>query len=408
MSDAQHAPVESAPISGRATALLRGISILLILVGAMFSLITLASDGGAGRFGFSYLMGVSFLWAIVLGSLFFVALQHVTHSVWSVVLRRVAEMFAAPMWLVAVLFVPVLLFAVLPESFGLFPWLDPEVVDGDHLLEGKKPYLNLTFFSARAILFFAVWVGFTAFFVGRSLRQDEGAGGVESSLTMRKAAAPFMVLFAFTITFASFDWFMSLDPHWFSTILGVYVFSGAALSGLAAITIAVVWMRAKGMLGDGVITGDHLYSLGGLLFAFSCFWAYIAFSQFMLIWYGNIPEETVWYFHRLEHGWLPVTLALAALRFVLPFFLLLSRDAKMNPKALVATSVIVLAGQLVDLYWLIMPQLDGAGPRLSWRELGPSLVMVGVLVIYVSRFLARHRALPTGDPLFQESREFHL
>jgi hypothetical protein len=312
------------------------------------------------------------------------------------------------MWLVALFFVPVLLFAAFNGTFGLFPWLDPSIVEGDHLLEGKAAYLNLPFFSIRALLFFLLWIGFAAFFVKRSLRQDAGGAQEQGTLAMRRLSAPFMLIFALTLTFASFDWLMSLDPHWYSTILGVYVFSGSALAALAAITIAVVWMRRRGMLGDRVVSDEHLYNLGGLLFAFSCFWAYVAFSQYMLIWYGNIPEETVWYAHRLEHGWLGVTLSLIVLRFVLPFFLLLSRDAKMKPALLVCTSVLVLVGQFVDLYWMIMPQLDGAGPQLGWRELGPTLVMLGALVLYVTRFLSRHRSIPVGDPLLQESREFHL
>ncbi len=392
----------------RSTVSPRGVAVLLIVVGAVFSAMGLFADEGPSRFGFGYLWAFAFGWSIVLGSLFFVALQHVTHSVWSVVIRRVAEMFASPMWLIAVLFIPVLLFAIFNDSFGIFPWLDPAVVEGDHLLEEKEPYLNLPFFGVRAGVFFLVWMAFTAFFIRRSTQQDSGEMDVSKTRAMRRAAAPFMLIFALTVTFASFDWFMSLEPHWFSTILGVYVFSGMTLAALAAITIAVIWMRGRGMLGDGIVTGDHLYSLGALLFAFTCFWAYIAFSQYMLIWYANIPEETLWYDHRLGHGWLVVTLVLAALRFFLPFALLLSREAKMNPRLLVATSVLVLIGELVDLYWLIMPQLHHDGPVLSWQELGPVLLLSGVLIIFVMRFLVRHRPLPVGDPLLQESRDFHL
>ncbi len=391
-----------------ASARIKTVAIGLMGAGLLFSAVGLFLDGGLNRLGFSYLLAFCFVWSIALGSLFFVALQHVTKSIWSVVIRRVAEMFAAPMWVIGILFVPVALFALLHDSFTLFPWSDPAIVEGDHVLEGKRPYLNVAFFVARGVGFFLIWIGFTRFFVGRSLQQDTAFGQVEKTLSMRKLSAPFMLIFALTVTFASFDWLMSLDPHWYSTIYGVYLFSGMTLSALAAITIAVVWMRKLGLLGEGVVTDDHLYSLGALLFAFSCFWAYIAFSQFMLIWYGNIPEETVWFDERLQHGWLGVTLAVAALRFVLPFFILLSRDAKSNPRFLIATSVIVLVGQLVDLYWLIMPQLDGAGPSPSIGELGPPLLLSGVLVFFLARFLGRHCALPVGDPLYEESREFHL
>jgi hypothetical protein len=387
---------------------LQKLSLALVALGALLSVAALAND--ADRFSFAYLLGFGFLWTVVLGSLFFVALHHVTRAVWSVVIRRVAEMFAAPAILVVGLLIPLFVFAYVSSSGGssLFPWRDAAAVEGDHVLEGKAPYLNLPFFILRGALFVGIWFLFARFFVGRSLRQDDGELGAEATVQMRRWSAPFMPIFALTVTFASFDWLMSLDPHWYSTIFGVYVFSGMVLTALAAITLGAVWLRAKGLLGQDVVSDDHLYSLGGLLFAFTCFWAYIAFSQFMLYWYGNIPEETVYFVHRVEHGWLAVSLLLVASRFVLPFFLLLSRPAKMDPRRLAAASVLVLGGQLVDLYWLIMPELHRDGPRLGWQELGPPLFCTGILLLYVARFLARHRALPVGDPLFEESRNFHL
>jgi len=342
MSESLHSsPLPERP-QPRSTVSPRSFAVLLIVFGAVFSAMGLFADEGPSRFGFGYLWAFAFGWSIVLGSLFFVALQHVTHSVWSVVIRRVAETFASPMWLMAVLFVPVFLFAIFNDSFGLFPWLDAGTVAGDHVLEGKQPYLNLPFFGVRALAFFLLWVAFAAFFIRRSVAQDTGEPDPGKTKAMRRAAAPFMPIFALTVTFASFDWFMSLEPHWFSTILGVYVFSG------------------------------------------------------------------MWYHERVGHGWLAVTLVLAALRFFVPFALLLPREAKMNPRTLAVASVLVLVGELLDLYWLIMPQLHHDGPRLSWHELGPVLLLSGVLIIVVMRFLVRHRPLPVGDPLLQESRDFHL
>jgi len=390
-------------VSGRALK----VSFVMIAVGLILTLCALFGDGALRRLGFAWLWAAGFVWAIALGSLFFVGLQHVTRAVWSVVVRRVAEMFAASMWAVGILFIPVMLFVVIYEPFGIFPWADPEVVTGDHVLEGKRPYLNQVFFIARGVVYFLLWIGFTSYFVRRSLAQD-GGGDAAITVGMRKVSAPFLLVFALTATFASFDWFMSLDPHWFSTILGVYVFAGMTVAALSAIVIAVIWLRASGRLGGGIVRNDHLYSLGALLFAFTCFWGYIAFSQFMLIWYGNIPEETVYFIHRTEHGWLGVTLALVALRFVLPFFLLLSRDSKMNPRRLIVVSALCLVGQLVDLYWLIMPQASAAGPRIGWQEFGPLLLMTGILVWCAARFLSRHKPLPVGDPFFQKSCDFHL
>jgi hypothetical protein len=225
---------------------------------------------------------------------------------------------------------------------------------------------------------------------------------------MRRAAGPFMVVFAFTATFAAIDWLMSLEPHWFSTIFGVYVFSGMVVAALSVITIATIWLRATGRIDATVVTDDHLYNLGALLFAFVCFWAYIAFSQYMLIWYANVPEESFYIVRRLEGGWKSVSVGLALARFVVPFLVLLSRRAKTNPRILVAISLFLLGGQVLDLYWLVMPQASPSGPVLGWTEIGPPLLLAGAFLLAVARFMRRHAMVAIGDPGFEESRRFHL
>ncbi len=397
----------TSPEPARARPLYR-LALPLLAVGVILTALALLSQSGRSRIGHGYLLGFAFVWTIVLGSLFFVALQHITRSVWSVTMRRVAEMFASPMLLLAAFFVPVVVFGVLHHSFGIFEWMDPEHVRGDAVLQGKAPYLNYRFWLLRAAVFFGLWVVFGAFFVRQSLKQDAGESDPSTSRRLRKWSGPFLILFAFTVTFASFDWIMSLDAHWYSTIYGVYVFSGMTLAGLAAITLGVIYFRKRGWIDPSLLTPDHLYSLGGLLFAFTCFWAYIAFSQFLLIWYANIPEETSWFVDRVENGWLAVTLLLAAVRFVVPFFLLLSRRAKKDPRTLVAASVLVLFGQLLDLYWLIMPGSPHAAPPLGLAEVGPALLLTGVFLFAWARFTARHRLVAAGDPLFDEARHFHL
>ena len=405
---------------------LKKVALALVVLGILLTVIGFVDAAHRGRLAYGYLLAFVFVWSIVLGSVFFVALQHITGSVWSVVVRRVAEMFASPMWLVAILFIPVLVIALVPGDDPMFPWATGTEVahageagagdhghdhHGDHaavLLEKKAPYLNVPFFILRTIVFFLIWIVFAGIFVKTSLKQDDGSVGAEASARLKGLAAPFMILFALTVTFASFDWLMSLQPEWFSTIFGVYVFSGMTLAALAAVTLGVVGMRAKGWLPEDLITPDHLYSLGALLFAFTCFWAYIAFSQFMLIWYGNIPEETFWFADRFENGWLTVSWLLAGVRFVVPFFLLLPRGAKMNPRRLAQASVIILVGQWIDLYWLILPQAQGDHPAVGWQELGPSLLLTGILVWFVSRFVGRQRLAAVGDPLFEKSRHFHL
>lgn len=401
------------------------VSGLLVAVGGALSLLTMFPEGGRVVFGYGYIWGFMFAWTIVLGSLFFVALQHLAHAQWSVVVRRAAEMLAAPFWVLALLFVPVLLFVFMEDSFHVFPWANTETMANDHLMHGKQPYLNAPFFVIRAGLFFALWLGFTRLFVGTSVGQDAGHGGhgghgsPRATLKLRKAAAPFVVLFGVTATFASIDWLMSLEPRWFSTIFGVYVFAGMVVASLAAITLAVVWLRQSGRLGHGWVNDDHLYSLGALLFGFVCFWAYIGFSQFMLIWYGSIPEESLYFVERTQGAWLWLTVLVALTRFVVPFLMLLSRPSKSDPKTLVRASLLLLAGHLLDLLWLIAPQIDknapselaqaiSAAPWLQAAMVGPPLLVSGVVLFGVARFLARHYPIAIGDPLIEESQHFHL
>jgi len=326
IAKAQSVSVGSA---GSKLSILAGV---VAVIGLVCCVMALGSDEGKQRFGFAYLWGFTLVWSVVLGSLFFVILHHLSGAVWSVVFRRIAEMFAAQMWLVALFFIPIIVICFW-HGVPLFSWIEHPVVV-------KEAYLNGPFFVIRGIVFFVLWILFARFLIGKSLQQDDEPATVGVTLQCRKFSAPFMILFAFTLTFASFDWLMSLEPHWFSTIFGVYIFAGVVLVGLAVITLSVIWLRHLGRLGEGIITSDHLYSLGCLMFVFTCFWAYIWFSQFMLIWYANIPEETIWFSAR---GWGPdgnpnwtgLTWAILIVRFVVPFVLLLSSRAKVNPRILV-------------------------------------------------------------------------
>ena len=397
------------PVPTPATEGARGSKVLMIglgllVVGGILTGISFASD--VHRFGFGYLIGFCFAWAIVLGSLFFVALQHATSSVWSVVLRRVGEMFAAPMLWLAILFLPVLLTALLGEH-SIFPWQNP-TEEMAHAVHAKGSYLNESSFIIRTVAFFAIWIFFGWYFVRGSLSQD-GGQRAEKTESMRKVSTIFLILFGFTATFASFDWLMSLEPNWFSTIYGVYVFGGMTLSALAVITIALHLMKRAGMIAPELIRRDHVYSLGGLMFAFTCFWGYIAFSQFMLIWYANMPEETVYFVKRINNGWGGITVALAFIRFVLPFFLLLSRQTKMDLGKLAGIGAFILFGQVFDLYWLVMPNYFGeAGPGLGYQEIGPVLLFSGVLLVAAGRFMRRNPVVASGDPAFEASTKFHL
>ena len=385
----------------------KAIALALIAAGLLLTGMAWWTDDATGRTVFASLWAVTFVWSIVLGSLFFVALQHITHAVWSVVVRRVAEMLAAPMWLVAILFVP-LLFTFFSDRPILYPWANAATVEHDPVLHAKQSYLNVPFFLIRTVAFFALWMAFAAYYVRTSLKQDRGEVGDEATLRMRQVSAPFMLIFALTVSFAGIDWLMSLSPKWFSTIFGVYVFSGMALSSLAAITLVVVVLRSTGRISPEMVTDHHLYNLGALIFTFSCFWAYIAFSQYMLIWYANMPEESFYLVQRLDSDWVGVSVALGLVRFIIPFLVLLSRRAKMDPRTLLWISVLMLVGQLIDLYWLIMPERPAPGPVFGWQELGPLLLVVGLLMGYIVRFLRQHPPVAVGDPLLQESIRFRL
>lgn len=388
-------------------------ALVLLVAGGVLSLLTLfVGETPLRRFAFSYLWGFVFFWAIALGALFFVALQHLTGAVWSVVVRRPAEMFAAMLKPCLLLFIPLALLTLFGARSGLFPWAVPELVEGDALLEMKRPYLNVWFFVVRGGVFFGLWLLYARKIIGPSLAAEtEGADPTATALAgtrVRGISAHFMPVFALTMSFVAIDWVMSLEPHWFSSIFPAYIWSGMTVSALAAITLAVVWLRRNGFLGAGLVRKDHMYNFGALLFAFTCFWAYLAVSQFMLIWYANIPEETVYFVHRMEHGWLKWTILLALLRFVLPFFLLLPRWAKQNDRALVLASVLILIGQWLDLYWLIYPQFSELGPVFGWQEVGPVLWVTGLLLWCAARFIGRYGMLPEGDPRFAQSVQFHL
>lgn len=357
--------------------------------------------GGEERqqFLFSYLVSYLFWLSIALGALFFVVLQFATRAGWSVVVRRLAENLMAPMPLFLVLFVPLAL-----GLRDLYPWTNAEAVAEDALLRGKAPYLNETFFYVRAAGYFVLWTALALFYHHQSLGQDQD-GQHARTRRMQWWSGPSILLFALSVTFAAFDWIMSLDPHWYSTMYGVYFFAGSILSAFATLGLMAALLRRAGVL-KGVVTVEHFHDLGKLMFGFTVFWAYIAFSQYFLYWYANIPEETIWFAHRWEGSWKTVTLVLGGGHFVIPFFFLLPRSVKRSTPALVAAALWLLAAHAVDLYWQIMPVLHPHGAHVGLQD---ALTFVGVGGLYVGAVarLARKRACaPTRDPRLAESLHF--
>lgn len=358
------------------------------------------ASGNHERGAFSYLFAYTSVLAIALGCLVFVIIQHVTRAGWSVAVRRIAEMGSATMPLFLVLFIPIVW-----ASSELFPWMH---VGHDAILEAKAPYLNYPFFLVRSFAYLLVWVCLGHFFYKKSLLQDDGRHP-EVSRVLWKMSAPAVILFAFTVTFASFDWLMSLQPHWYSTIFGVYFFAGCFLSGLAFMTLIIMALQKAGVMS--CINQEHYHDLGKLLFGFTVFWAYIAFSQFMLIWYANIPEETEFFLVRLHHGWGCITWWMPITHFFLPFFFLMSRHVKKVKWALATACVWILLMQFVNIFWLVLPNVGAHGGHplhlgLSWIDVAALVGMLCLFLAYVCKLLIRQNVLPVGDPRLEESLNF--
>ncbi|MEP0829069.1 MAG: hypothetical protein HRF51_11155 [bacterium] len=351
------------------------------------------------QFFHSYLNAFIFWFSVAIGSLFFVMLHHLVAARWSVTLRRVAENIMMQLPLLLLFFLPLLL-----GMHELFHWSHLDAVEADLILQKKAPYLNVTFFVIRAAVFFGVWIALSVLLSRASLKQDLNP---EEAITrrMRVISAMGIIAYAFSFSFASFDWLMSLDAHWYSTIFGVYIFSGSLVAIISFLVILIFFMRRQGILRETVST-EHFHDLGKLLFAFTVFWAYIAFSQYFLIWYANIPEETIWFRNRWVGSWKGVSLLLVLGHFVIPFFILITRSAKRNPAFLAIMASWMLFMHWVDLYWVIMPGLQKQGFNLSWFDLTAFLGIGGIFVWLLLKRIAAYPLVPVKDPQLKASVEF--
>lgn len=378
------------------------------MIAGVVGVASLAAAVGLGYFGDeaarahffpSYLVSFCYFLSLTMGALFFVLIQHLTRAGWSVVVRRIAEVVAANVGLLAIL--------VLPIVFGareLFVWMDPAAVAASPILLKKTSYLNFTFFCVRLAVYFGAWTLLTGWFLRKSVEQDR-TGNDALTTSMQKVAAPGMFLFALTITFASFDLLMSLEAEWFSTIFGVYFFAGSVLSFFALLPLISVRLQSAGRL-RGLITPEHYHDMGKLMFAFTVFWTYIAFSQYMLIWYANLPEETGW-FHRRQVGeWTNYSWFLLIGHFAVPFFGLISRIPKRRPAALAFAAVWLLFMHYVDLYYLVMPHTSDGRIPLSIVDLACFLGIGGLFVAAIALRFKSLALIPEKDPRLAESLAF--
>ena len=372
---------------------------ILFLVGLVLSVTAFFID--RSRSSFNLLIIFMFLMSIGVGSLFLVALEYIAGATWSTPFRRISEFLSF-----IIMALPFLAIPLLFNMHDIYHWSHHEAVEVDQVLKSKSTYLNFNFFLIRTIIFFAFWFLFYWLITRNSRLQDLSK---DQALTTKniKISAVFMPVFAITLTFVSIDWMMSLEPHWYSTIYGIYYFSGTILAALAALTIIVVLLKENGYIIPG-LSNDSYYSLGALLFAFTNFWAYIAFSQYMLIWYANIPEETVWMLQRWHGSWKIVSLGLIVIHFLVPYAALVSQPSKSNPKRLLWVSVWILFAHLFDLYWLIMPTFNRVGAVLSWIELAFPTMAVGLVVLLFYYKSRKNNIVPIGDPKLKRGLAFRL
>lgn len=348
------------------------------------------------RFFQSYLVGFVDVTLLPLGCLFFLMVMYLTGSAWSVTMRRIFETLAATIPIAAILVVPVLL-----GIHNLYEWSHAEVVAKDHILQGKASWLNETGFIVRAFVYIGIWSLLALKLYGNSTRQDSDRRLSYMDSSSRWSAPGLLIAFL-TVTGAAFDWVMSADPHWFSTIFGIYIYASAGLACMAAVTLICLSLRQFGILRDS-ITVEHYHDLGKWMFALTVFWTYIAFSQYMLIWYANLAEETMFFIKRSVGSWRGVSVALVIGHFIVPFFVLISRRAKRNLKVLAFVAIWILAFTYLDIYWLVMPNFHQDGIAPAWQDLVCWAAPASAYAMAFWMRLRKHALVPEGDFRLEQS-----
>lgn len=359
----------------------------------------------------AWLLAVVFFLAISLGALFFVQVQHLTRAGWSTNVRRLAEIMAAGAPVLALFLLPVLLNALMQRG-DMFEWAAPGAALHEPAVAKKLPFLNAPFLGVRTAVYLLVWAIFGTFFLSQS-RQQDVTGDWKHSYTMQWMAAPATGCFALSVSFFAFDYLMSLETTFYSTVFGIYFFAGCAMSFFATVSLLIMWLQSRGILSASVHR-EHFHDLGKFLFGFVFFWGYIAFSQYMLIWYGNIPEETQWFLRRQSGAWVGVSAALLIGHFVLPFPGLLSRHVKRSRVGLAFWAVWLLVMEYLDLYWLVMPSAAIPGtdgehiqpPHLGLLEVSLWLGMAGIFLLHFALRARNVPLRPLKDPRLGEALAF--
>lgn len=380
--------------------------LVLAVIGLAAGLVGAAMN--LDQFFRSWLLGVLFILSFALGSLSLLMMQHLSGGQWGLVGRRIFEAGCRTLFLVAILFLP--LFFGLPR---LFEWAQPEAVEHSRVLQAKAPYLNWWFFIVRAVIYFVFWGGCVWLLNKWSGEQDRGEAVTKrDSIRFRMVSGPGLVFLVLTVTLASIDWIMSLEPEWFSTIFGLLTITGYGLTAFA-FTIVVLALVYRDNPEGSFISKRHFHDYGKLLLTFIMLWAYLSFSQFLIIWAGNLPEEIPWYVERIRGSWGAVAILLIVGHFALPFTMLLSANLKKRSTTIARVAIFVLVMRFVDLLWYVTPAFRLTAPAeaalnariipFHWMDIAIPAGLFGLWLFMFARELRARPQFPVNDPYFQEA-----
>jgi hypothetical protein len=344
----------------------------------------------------SYLWAFIFVLGLAVGPLAWLMLQYLTGGAWGVVIRRPAEAAARTLPLVLVLFLPIVI--GIPN---LYPWAHPNVVAADRILTHQAVYLNYRLFLLRAFVYFFGWM-FLSYYFNRWSRVEDREGPAKAHGKMSFLAGPGLIFWSFSVTFMAIDWVMSLHSQWFSTMFGLLYMAGQGLTAMAFLITLLVALQATEPMSR-VLTMRHFHDLGKMMFMMIMVWAYFSYSQFLIVWTGNLPEEIPWYLARMNGGWGYIGLALVLFHFALPFSLLLSRDLKRNAKLLRKIAVFVLFIRMVDIYWQVTPYFYSQRFHFSWMDVAAPAGLIGIWLAYFFIQLEKRPLMPLHEPNLEEA-----
>ena len=378
---------------------LKMISLILVAIGAIGFVVGLMKS--PDHMWPAYLTALFFVSSLGLGGLFFVIINNIAKAGWSVTIRRTSESMSS--------FIPVMVVGSLVLLLGLkklYPWADPEELSKNSLLQLKSAYLNTGFLVVRILIFGVGIFLFAKKIVGNSIKQDQTG---DENLTHQNVALSIagVLFFAIFYSLYSVDLLMSLLPTWYSTIFGIYCFAGLFQSSMAFLILLLIYLKRQGFV-QGYYTADHIHDVAKYMKGFTVFWAYIAFSQFMLIWYANIPEETEFFLMRAQNGWAAISTALIIFKFIVPFLALLPRAWKRNESHLIMVSCLILVMQYLDIYWLVLPNFNENRFGIGFYDIALLAGFLGLFLMTIMRFMQKNSLVAVKDPRIQEALSHHV